>query len=108
MKKKNRFERCYDGYRIIVDGHTTFPEDICRMLDRLDFLEEKAMKAHVACSNDRLRQALYIIHAKLVEENGSSHNRPITPCERHSCCNCGNSACVMHGVNCHKFVPRTV
>ena len=33
-----------------------------------------AMEAHVACSNDRLRQAWDIIHAKLVEENGSSHN----------------------------------
>jgi len=37
----------------------------------------------------------------------STPNRPIMPCERHSCCNCGNSACVMHGVNCHKFIPRT-
>jgi hypothetical protein len=33
-----------------------------------------AMEAHVACSNERLRQAWEIIHAKLVEENGSSHN----------------------------------
>lgn len=33
-----------------------------------------AMEAHVACSNDRLRQAWDIIYAKLVEENGSSHN----------------------------------
>ena len=31
-----------------------------------------AMEAHVACSNDRLRQAWEIIHAKLVEENGNS------------------------------------
>ena len=31
-----------------------------------------AMEAHVACSNDRLRQAWDIIHAKLVEENGNS------------------------------------
>lgn len=36
-----------------------------------------AMEAHVACSNDRLRQAWDIIHAKLVEENGSSHNSPM-------------------------------
>ena len=40
-----------------------------------------AMEAHVACSNDRLRQAWNIIHAKLVEENGSSHNKQSTPCE---------------------------
>ena len=38
-----------------------------------------AMEAHVACSNERLRQAWEIIHAKLVEENGSSHNKPNTP-----------------------------
>ena len=44
MEKKNNFERCSDGYRIIVDGHTTFPEDICRMLDRLDFLEKERLK----------------------------------------------------------------
>lgn len=36
-----------------------------------------AMEAHVACSNERLRQAWNIIHAKLVEENGSSHNKPM-------------------------------
>jgi len=39
-----------------------------------------AMEAHVACSNNRLRQAWDIIHAKLVEENGSSHNNGSTPC----------------------------
>jgi len=31
-----------------------------------------AMEAHIACSNERLRQAWEIIHAKLVEENGNS------------------------------------
>lgn len=36
-----------------------------------------------------------------------SPNTQIMPCERHSCCNCGNSACAMHGVNCSKFVERT-
>jgi len=39
-----------------------------------------AMEAHVACSNERLRQAWEIIHAKLVEENGSSHNKQSAPC----------------------------
>jgi hypothetical protein len=40
-------------------------------------------------------------------EKLTSPNMQITPCERRSCCNCGNSACTMHGVNCHKFIPRT-
>ena len=40
-----------------------------------------AMEAHVACSNERLRQAWEIIHAKLMEENGSSHNNESMPCE---------------------------
>ena len=40
-----------------------------------------AMEAHVACSNDRLRQAWDIIHAKLVEENGFSHNKQSAPCD---------------------------
>ena len=44
-----------------------------------------AMEAHVACSNERLRQAWEIIHAKLVEENGSSHNKPNMTCD-----NCGD------------------
>jgi hypothetical protein len=45
MKKKNKFKRVKEhGYVIIVDGHTTFPEDICRMLDRLDFLEKERLK----------------------------------------------------------------
>jgi hypothetical protein len=46
-----------------------------------------AIEAHVACSNERLRQAWEIIHAKLVEENCSSHNKPNTPC----CDQCGSN-----------------
>lgn len=34
-------------------------------------------------------------------------NRQITPCERHSCCNCVNVSCPLNGVNCSKFVQRT-
>ena len=41
-----------------------------------------AMEAHIACSNERLRQAWEIIHAKLVEENGSSHNTGSPKCEQ--------------------------
>lgn len=57
------------------------------------------MEAHIACSNERLRQAWDIIHAKLVEENGSSHNKESAPCyycegdkESHLRA-CGNTCC---------------
>jgi hypothetical protein len=33
-----------------------------------------AMEAHIACTNDRLRQAWDIIHAELAEKPGSPHN----------------------------------
>jgi hypothetical protein len=29
----------------------------------------------------------------------------VTPCERHSCCNCGNASCPLNSVNCSKFEP---
>lgn len=49
-KKKNTFKRVKEfGYQIIVDGHTTFPEDICTMLDRLDYLEEKNREYPPCC-----------------------------------------------------------
>ena len=43
--KKNKFKLVeVGGYQIIVDGHTTFPKDICRMLDRLDYLEKERLR----------------------------------------------------------------
>lgn len=27
-------------------------------------------------------------------------------CERHSCCNCGNTKCPMNGVNCGQFISK--
>ena len=38
-KKKNDWKALEQGYYIIRDGHTMFPEDICTLLDRLDYLE---------------------------------------------------------------------
>jgi hypothetical protein len=65
-------------------------------------------------TDDEMREEYPVLWAaceirKLIEAQGAakSPNRQITPCERHSCCNCGNTACPMYGVNCHKFVPRT-
>lgn len=43
MKRNNFGEDVY-GYSIIRDGHTMFAEDVCRLLDRLDFLEEERLK----------------------------------------------------------------
>ncbi|MDD5006394.1 MAG: hypothetical protein PHS93_10005 [Candidatus Omnitrophica bacterium] len=37
----------------------------------------------------------------------SPTNKQIMPCERHSCCNCGNTLCPLYGVNCSKFKVRT-
>ena len=45
-----------------------------------------AMEAHVACTNERLRQAWDVIHAELVEEKFTSTNKPSAPCLR--CVNC--------------------
>ena len=39
-----------------------------------------AMEAHVACSNDRLRQAWEIIHAKLAEATQTSPSSAMVPC----------------------------
>jgi hypothetical protein len=36
---KNTFKQHADGYQIIIDGHTMFPDDVCRKLNRLDYLE---------------------------------------------------------------------
>jgi hypothetical protein len=38
-----------------------------------------AMEAHIACTNDRLRQAWDIIHAELAEKPGSPHNSAMVP-----------------------------
>ena len=32
------------GYRIIIDGHDTFAEDVVRKLERLDYLEKERLK----------------------------------------------------------------
>jgi hypothetical protein len=49
----------------------------------------------------------WVAATEAVEAGEPTHNRQITPCERHSCCNCGNVSCPLNSVNCHKFVPRT-
>jgi hypothetical protein len=54
-----------------------------------------------------VQEAWVRIKTAALEAGQTTTNRPIMPCERHSCCNCGNSACVLHGINCHKFIPRT-
>lgn len=37
---KNKFKKVNEcGYQIIIDGHTMFAEDVCRKLDRLDYVE---------------------------------------------------------------------
>ena len=53
-----------------------------------------AMEAHIACSNERLRQAWEIIHAKLVEENGSSHNKQSKTVT--IACTCGKRSATVH------------
>jgi hypothetical protein len=47
------------------------------------------------------------IKTAALEAGQTTTNKPIMPCERHSCCNCGNVSCPLNGVNCSKFVPRT-
>jgi hypothetical protein len=44
MENKNTFKKVKEhGYRIIRNGHDTFAEDICRLLDRLDYLEKERL-----------------------------------------------------------------
>jgi hypothetical protein len=44
MSNKNTFKKVKEhGYRIIRNGHDTFAEDICRLLDRLDYLEKERL-----------------------------------------------------------------
>lgn len=73
----------------VTIGHTLCEKPFSLEIVSMDKLSMAiiAMEAHVACSNDRLRQAWNIIHAKLVEENGSSHNKQSTPL-----CSCGVEA----------------
>ena len=42
--KKNNWRDWSQGYAIIRDGHTMFAEDVCQLLNRLDFLEKERLK----------------------------------------------------------------
>lgn len=63
-----------------------------------------AMEAHIACSNERLRQAWDIIHAKLVESTNSSHNKQSQPLP--ACITCAVPGCGMKAGYCGMYKPQ--
>ena len=60
----------------------------------------------VPMSTDKLVEVSNICdaYAKLVEENGSSHNKQSTPLP--SCISCGNNKCSMQAGSCSNWRPR--
>ena len=62
-----------------------------------------AMEAHVACTNERLRQAWDVIHAVLVEGQKPTTNTARDETVR-SCTSCGNEHCSMQAGFCSKWV----